>query len=163
MKFFANFSYIINFLILCAFIIFKHNKLDSLFFNFNIGFIIYFLYLILHHYTDALQNTTRNIARVYLMKKYEEPILTSSMIPKIQIHLTPDSYVPLSFFYVMFHISYFAIILFTNGWLIAIILELLTFILMFPINYQYQFHLVNFAFALRLDELLFLDQLTQLA
>jgi len=97
----------------------------------------YIAHVWFHHFADGLQNTTRNIARIYLIKNHGVDYDRRLVVP-IQTALTPDSMLPIVILWVAVHIGSFTTLLFFQGWAIALVAEFVLIIFggFFPINYQ---------------------------
>jgi hypothetical protein len=104
----------------------------------------YIIHLLCHHFADGLQNTTRNIARIYLIKnrgvQYPTHLLTI-----IQNVLIPNSILPFTIVWIISHIGSFSVLLFFQGWGVALIAEfiVLFFSVFIPINYQKHLKLIH--------------------
>ena len=97
----------------------------------------YILHVYLHNFVDGLQNTTRNIARIYLIKNYG-PNYDMRLIDPVQRTLIPYSMLPVIILWQATHVSSFALLLFYQGWGTALVAEfaLTLFGVFIPIRYQ---------------------------
>ena len=104
----------------------------------------YIIHLLCHHFADGLQNTTRNIARIYLIKNrgIQYP---NNLVIIIQNILIPKSILPFTIVWIISHIGSFGILLFFQGWGVALIAEfiVLFFSVFIPINYQKHLKLIH--------------------
>jgi hypothetical protein len=133
----ANMPLIINAVIfICYFIFFSNRRAwpEHIIYWTWISFIIH---VFCHHFAYGLQNTTRNIARVHLIKRdgieYDQ-----KLIVPIQTALVPDSMLPITILWQTAHIGSFALLLFFQGWATALVAEFIVLFIVgfFPINYQ---------------------------
>ena len=83
----------------------------------------YVLHTYLHLFMDGLQNTTRNIARIYLIKNHG-PHYDNRLVEPIQHALIPDSMLPVTIVWQLAHISSFCLLLIFQGWGTALVAEL---------------------------------------
>jgi TPR repeat protein len=102
-------------------------------------YLIYYSFLFARRYADGLQNTTRNIARILLLKsgKSDED---GRAIVAIQLFLTPNSSIKIGVLCVTLCIASFIALTLTTGWLIAILAHTLAvfgFPWFLPMCYQY--------------------------
>lgn len=97
----------------------------------------YIAHVWFHHFADGLQNTTRNIARIYLIKNHGVDY-DRRLVAPIQTALIPDSMLPIVILWVAVHIGSFTTLLFFQGWAMALVAEFVLIIFggFFPINYQ---------------------------
>ncbi len=98
--------------------------------------VVYAVFAVLHMFAFSIQETTRQLARIYLLQKsgigYDE-----RLIPRYQVNLTPNWTVPLTPFYLGTYIASFPLLLFNYGWEVAIIAHVLAhvFLIWIPIPY----------------------------
>ena len=97
----------------------------------------YVLHVFLHRFMDGLQNTTRNIARIYLIQNHGLHY-DNRLVNPIQNVLIPDSILPVTILWQFAHALSFCLLLFLQGWFTALVAE---FALMFfsgilPLSYQ---------------------------
>ena len=133
----ANLPYLINFVIFILYLLLSVNKSawpNQFVFWVWIPFIAHIWF---HNFADGLQNTTRNIARIYLIKN-QSLTYNKRLVPLIQTILVPDSVLPITIMWIIAHISSFSLILFFQGWASAILTEVGIIFLggLIPIDYQ---------------------------
>lgn len=111
---------------------------------------VFVFYLVIRRYADGLQNTTRNLARIVLLKMNESDD-QFERTTCMQILLTPDFTSVIGVFWVNLSIVAFASMLFSGGWLLgilAITLPALGFPWFFPIFYGFHMNSVkNYVFS----------------
>ena len=139
----ANFPYIANALIFVLYFIFAdtHPAWGEPFLWWV--WPLYIFHVLCHHFADGLQNTTRNIARIYLLKTHG-PNYHNHRVLVIQNILIPNSILPFTVAWIISHIASFGVLLFFQGWGIALIAEfvVLFFSVFIPINYQKHLRLI---------------------
>ncbi len=133
----AILPYIVNTVILIGYFMFCKNRAawpEQFLFWAWVPFIAHVWF---HHFADGLQNTTRNIARIYLIKNYGVGYDNRLVVP-IQMTLVPRSILPITILWVIAHIGSFTMLLIFQGWAIALLAEfgLMHFGGVLPINYQ---------------------------
>ena len=96
----------------------------------------YLVHLYVHNFVDGFQNTTRNIARIYLLETQGKEYEPGRVAP-LQIALVPRSMVPVTLIWFAAHIVSFTVLLFFQGWATALVAEgfIIGFGWVFPINY----------------------------
>lgn len=97
----------------------------------------YLVHLFVHNFVDGFQNTTRNIARIYLLENQGKDYDNSQVAP-IQVALVPRFMLPVTLVWFAAHIISFAVLLYFQGWATALAAEigLIGFGWIFPIHYQ---------------------------
>ena len=95
------------------------------------------VYFVLHHFFDGVQNTTRNIARIYLLTHHGRNY-DASLVPSIQFALIPNNLAILTFIWQAMAVVSFVCLLFYQGWLLAVLSRIAVWGigLVTPINYQ---------------------------
>ncbi|MBC8551200.1 MAG: hypothetical protein H8D23_16260 [Candidatus Brocadiales bacterium] len=140
----ASLAYIINSAVIIVYIIFVDNKMvwprELIYWP----WFIYSIHFYLHHYFDGLQNTTRNIGRIYLLNLYGLNY-NKSQATKIQELLVPNSMLPRLLVWQAAHVLSFTTILFYQGWGTAIAVEICILVVPIFIPLNYRHHLVNVA------------------
>jgi len=133
----ANFTYIANILIFIFYMIFCKDKPAWPVQFVYWPWILYIIHMCFHYSFDGMQNTSRNIARIYLMNRYGLQY-DKSMIYKIQELLIPNSLLPVIILWQLLHIGSFFSILIHQGWGTVLLAEVGIFIIptFIPINYQ---------------------------
>ncbi len=140
---FSNLVYLLNFLVLIGYFIwYKSGTKLPTYFVFWV-WLPYLLFLFLNHYEDGHQNTTRNLARIYLLKKYGINY-NNELVKMIQIELIPDSLFLETMIWQISHVTSFVLILFYQGWITALIAELIIpfFCSFLPLFYQSHLRLI---------------------
>ena len=96
----------------------------------------YLVHLFVHNFVDGFQNTTRNVARIYLLEGHGTDYDERQVAP-IQVALVPRFMVPVTIVWFAAHSISFAVLLFFQGWGTALAAEfgLICFGWVFPINY----------------------------
>jgi hypothetical protein len=96
----------------------------------------YVAYVFLHHFADGVQNTSRNIARVYLIQTHGSHY-DPRLVTPIQSALVPDSMLPLAALYLAAHVASFAVLLLVQGWATVLVAEFGLILLggLIPIRY----------------------------
>lgn len=99
-----------------------------------IPFVAHFL---LYHFFDGVQNTTRNIARVYLLQR-DGLNYSHATIQEVWQALIPIAYAPLMILWKLSTVASFVCLLLLQGWPTAIIAHaaITLFGGLVPINYQ---------------------------
>jgi len=99
--------------------------------------VVYLFYFYLVKYFDGMNNTARNISRIYLMKKYGNNYSSKDHTELWQF-LIPNSVIFLTILWKVMAVVSFALILFFQGWATAIIAHILVYVIsaLWPINYQ---------------------------
>ncbi len=133
----ANFSYLINAAIFVLYFLFSKDiyAWPSRFIIWAwIPFVVWFL---LHHFFDGVQNTTRNIARIYLLNR-DGLMYDDRIVPQIQQALVPNHLLPLAALWQVSGIVSFTTLLFYQGWATAILTHVIVAIfgVIVPINYS---------------------------
>ena len=98
----------------------------------------YLAHIWVYHFLDGLQNTTRNIARIYLIKNYGVDYNKCLVVP-IQTAMIPDSMWLIFLLWGVVHTGSFTVLLFFQGWGTALVAEFVLIIFggfIIPINYQ---------------------------
>jgi len=100
----------------------------------------YVIHVVLHNFVDGFQNTTRNIARITLIRTDGQNYDPARVSP-IQLALVPSFMTPVTLVWFIVHIGSFAVLLYFQGWGTAIAAEMAIILLgwVFPIHYA--FHL----------------------
>jgi hypothetical protein len=135
--FLGNIGFIVNILLLCGYFIWYPNRMVWPH-NFVVwAWLPYLLHVYLDHFFDGAQNTSRNIARIYLIQNHGLHY-DQQLVKFIQEELIPNSHVPLIILWKAAEISSFALLLFIQGWGTALVaaIGLMLFGFMIPINYQ---------------------------
>lgn len=102
---------------------------------------LYLGYMGLHHYFDGHQNTTRNLARIYLLRNGLNDN-DSKLIFKIQNYLAPgvgSIHSVLVFAFLVLHVSSFIALMVYQGWAVALLahaIMFLPFTMLLPIFYH---------------------------
>lgn len=133
----GNIAYILNAIILIVyFFLSEDNSIWPNKFNLFV-WLPYLANVYLDHFFDGLQNTTRNIARIYLIQQ-EGINYNRSQIEPIQHLLIPDAMFLRSILWLIVHVLSFTLILLFQGWGTALVAEVALAILggFIPINYQ---------------------------
>jgi hypothetical protein len=138
----ANLKYLADIVVfICYFVWYPHRTVWPTTFLWWawVPFVVHFG---LHHFFDGLQNTTRNIARIYLIQN-RGPRYDSRLVEPIQHVLIPDSLHPVTILWQLANVTSFALLLFFQGWGTVLVAELglLLFGGGFPIPLGYQAHL----------------------
>ena len=106
--------------------------------------------LAVRRYADGLQNTTRNLARIVLLKMNESDE-QFQRVASMQILLTPNSASVIGIIWMGLSIAAFASLLFFGGWLLGIlgvVLPVLGFPWFLPIFYGFHMKSVrNYVFS----------------
>lgn len=100
---------------------------------------VYVSYIIVRRYADGLQNTTRNLARIVLLKMNESDD-QFQRVASMQILLTPNFASFIGVFWMALSIGAFASMLIYGGWLLGflgVVLPILGFPWFLPIFYGY--------------------------
>jgi len=133
----ANIAYLINIIALVGYFVWwpKHTVWPEEVIAWT--WLPFFIHVCYHHYADGVQNTTRNIARIYLLK-YHGSNYDDNLVVPIQHALIPDSMFKTTIMWQLAHVSSFIILLFYQGWGTALCAEigLILFAGVLPINYQ---------------------------
>ena len=97
----------------------------------------YVAYIWFHHFGDGMQNTTRNIARIYLIKN-EGMYYDKHLVVPIQTAMIPNSMLSMIILWGIIHIVSFSVLLFFQGWGTVLVAEFVLIIFggFIPINYQ---------------------------
>lgn len=148
----ASLTYLVNLIIFIGYLLFWKNKTampETFLLIYWIPFIVHVWF---HHFADGYQNTTRNIARIYLIKN-NGVAYDNQLVAPIQTALVPNSFLIVTFFWYVIHIVSFAILLFFQGWATALVAEFGLFVFggVLPIKYQshlkrVQKHMTNIGF-----------------
>lgn len=136
---------IINLLVLIGYIFMAEEKRV-----FELGmpwwvWLIFVIYLCFFRFADGLQNTTRNLARILLIKMGESDE-DRQRVASIQLMLTPNLVNYIAVPWIISSIASFSAILFEGGWalaLVSIILPSLGFPWIIPIFYQFHMRFVH--------------------
>lgn len=133
----ANWPYCVNILLFIGYFVYgKHHVAwpQPIIFW---AWLPYLVHLFVHNFVDGFQNTTRNIARIYLLEKNGAGY-DNRLVAPIQIALVPRSMLRVTLLWFAAHIASFAVLLFYQGWATALTAEicLIGFGWIFPINYQ---------------------------
>ncbi|MCP3953995.1 MAG: hypothetical protein GY697_17525 [Desulfobacterales bacterium] len=133
----ANWPYVINIALFIGYFFFWEERMawpqPFIFW----AWLPYLVHLFVHNFVDGFQNTTRNIARIYLLEKQGKDYDNSRVAP-IQVALVPTKFmVPVTIVWFAAHIISFTVLLFFQGWATALAAEvgLIGFGWVFPINY----------------------------
>jgi len=98
--------------------------------------VVYAAFTVLHMLAFSIQDTTRQLVRIYLLQKfgigYDE-----RLISRYQVNLTPNWAVPLTPFYLGANIASFPLLLFNYGWGVAIIAHVLAHVILIWIPIPY--------------------------
>ena len=133
----ANWPYVINILLFIGYFVFGKDPMawprPIIFW----AWLPYLVHIFVHNFVDGFQNTTRNIARIYLLEKHGRDY-DNRLVAPIQVALIPRSMLPVTLLWFAAHIISFAALLFFQGWATALAAEvgLICFGWIFPINYQ---------------------------
>ncbi len=133
----ANLVYLINFVIFIYYLVLhSHRTMWPDEFLIYV-WIPYILHVYLHHFFDGFQNTTRNIARIYLIQN-NGPHYDNRLIEPIQHALISNSMLPVTILWQLIHVFSFSLLLFMQGWGIALIAEFGLMLLggIIPLGYQ---------------------------
>lgn len=100
----------------------------------------YILHVVVHNFVDGFQNTTRNVARITLIRTSSRNYDPRRVAP-IQMALVPPFMAPVTLTWYAVHIGSFAVLLYFQGWGTALAAEIALILLgwVFPIHYS--FHL----------------------
>ena len=133
----ANWPYVVNIALLIGYFIFRKNQMIWPQPVIVWAWLPYLAHLFVHNYVDGFQNTTRNIARIYLLETQGRNY-DPGLVAPIQVAMAPRSMLPVTLTWFAAHIISFAVLLFFQGWGTAIAAEivLICFGWVFPINYQ---------------------------
>lgn len=116
----ANVQHIVNILIFIGYFIFWKERTAWPEHFVLWPWLSYVVHVCLHHFAGNLQNTTRNIARIYLIQEYG-PHYDSRLVVPIQAALVPDAMFPFTLLWVTIHIGSFVALLFVQGWATALV------------------------------------------
>ena len=136
----ANLPYIVNILIFIGYFVFWRDRTAWPEHFVLWPWLIYIVHVCLHHFADSLQNTTRNVARIYLIRQHG-PNYDSRLVVPIQTALVPNSMLPIIFLWITAHVGSFAALLFVQGWVAALVAEFGLMILGCFIPLRYPGHL----------------------
>lgn len=100
----------------------------------------YVAHVVLHNFVDGFQNTTRNIARITLIRTSGKDY-APRRVPPIQLALVPPFMTPLTLAWFAVHIGSFAVLLYFQGWGTALAAEIALILLGWVFPIQYAFHL----------------------
>ncbi len=133
----ANWPYIVNILLFIGYFVFREAHTawpQPLIFW---AWLPYLVHLFVHNFVDGFQNTTRNIARIYLLENHGADS-DNPLVAAIQIALVPRFMLPVTLVWFAAHIVSFVVLLFFQGWATALAAEigLICFGWIFPINHQ---------------------------
>lgn len=100
----------------------------------------YVAHVVLHNFVDGFQNTTRNIARITLIRTSGTDY-DPRRVPPIQQALVPSFMTPVTLAWFAVHIVSFAVLLYFQGWGTALAAEIALILLGWVFPIQYAFHL----------------------
>jgi hypothetical protein len=100
----------------------------------------YAAHILLHNFVDGFQNTTRNIARIHLLKTQGEHY-DHRLVATIQTALVPRFMLPVTLCWFAAHVGSFAVLLFFQGWGTAVVAEAVLILLGWALPVNYQAHL----------------------
>jgi len=133
----ANWPYIVNLALFIGYFVFREEPSVWPAPLIVWAWLPYLAHLFVHNFVDGFQNTTRNIARIYLLNKHGKDHAPAGVAP-IQVALVPRFMVPVTLAWFAAHIISFAVLLFYQGWGTALAAEIgiICFGWVFPVNYQ---------------------------
>ena len=133
----ANWPYLVNIALFIGYFVFWENQMAWPQPLIVWAWLPYLVHLFVHNFVDGFQNTTRNVARIYLLEAYG-PDYDQRQVAPIQVALVPRFMVPVTLAWFAAHIISFAVLLFFQGWATALAAEfgLIFFGWVFPVNYQ---------------------------
>lgn len=133
----ANLQYLLNILVLVGYLVFADHRSA-----WPEQFILWawlptIAHLACHKFAFGLQNTTYNIARIYLMRTHGLQYDRRLVVP-IQTALIPDSMLPATILWIVIHLTSFVVLLFFQGWATAVCTEIavLTLGSLVPVNHR---------------------------
>ncbi|MFH1984198.1 MAG: hypothetical protein ABIL58_20345 [Pseudomonadota bacterium] len=100
----------------------------------------YVVHVVLHNFVDGFQNTTRNIARITLIRTSGKDYDHRRVSP-VQLALVPSFMTPVTLAWFAAHIGSFAVLLYFQGWGTALGAEIALILLGWVFPIQYAFHL----------------------
>lgn len=104
----------------------------------------YVVHLLLHNFVDGFQNTTRNIARIVLIRDSGKDYDPGRVAP-IQMALVPAYMAPVTLVWFAVHIGAFAVLLYFQGWGTAVVAEVALAVFGWVLPIHYLFHLGRLA------------------
>lgn len=133
----ANLAYLFNILILIGYFLLYQDSTTWPNQFLWWAWLPYVAYIWFHHFADGMQNTTRNIARIYLIKN-EGMYYDKHLVVPIQTAMIPNSMLSMIILWGIIHIVSFSVLLFFQGWGTALVAEFVLIIFggFIPINYQ---------------------------